>query len=92
MAPQSEMGIPGTGQRCLPRRGVRSSLEALLPSFPPFSPLLVIQWLEPRQQVRGTGAHSLWADQPWTLHLSNQAVLCGFLLGSAPCPQPGLWP
>lgn len=32
------------------------------------------------------------ADQPGTLHLSNQAVLCGFLLGSAPCPQPGLGP
>lgn len=76
----------------VPTPGLRSSLQALLTSLPPLSPLLVIQGLEPRQHVRRTGARSLWADQPWTLHLSNQAVLCGFLLGSAPCPQPGLWP
>ena len=71
---------------------LRFNLQAHLQPSLPLSPLLEVQWLKPGQQVGGTGAHSLWADQPWTLHLSNQAVLCGFLPGSAPCPQPGLWP
>ena len=64
MAPKPEMEIPGTGQRCLPRGSLGSILQALLTSLPSLSPLLVIQWLEPRQQVRGTGARSLWADEP----------------------------
>lgn len=85
-------GYLGQSRDAYPRAQVQPAGPACLPSSLPLSPLLEVQWLEPRQQVRETGAHSLWADQPWTLHLSNQAVLCGFLLGSAPCPQPGLWP
>lgn len=75
----SEMGVTGSRPGG-PYPGAQVQLPARLPS----QSLLEVHWWKPRQLVTGTGACSLWADQSGTLHLSNQAVLCGFPPGSAP--------
>lgn len=85
VAPPAEVGStwdrPG-----VPTPGLRSSLQAHLASL---SGLSWSPGSRSERQVPAICGLTSLGPCTYPIRLSS---LCGFPLGSAPCPQPGLWP